>query len=980
MAPPNPFLGRQTELDVLRRAADDVQNRGVPRFVLIEGPPGVGKTALLNEAVRYVSDWWRANAYLDAEDREVPGAGARQLLRKPLRDRVPTDRDELTSWVQATVDAISEPIVVVMEDLHKIDDVSAGIIHQVIRNVEDVPMLNLVTTRPSERREIQRFQRLADTLGEAIYLRLRPFTPQEVGEHLETMSGQPVSPSAAERVHRVTDGFPELVRFVGQRLVAGDFWTPAHVLREALHELASGVCSGLTLERVVGEVLDESTQEVQRMLAALAVAERPLSARELAQVVALEEIDVCALRRSGLVHRSFTDGRFIMAHRVYGVYVAAKIRSEERAALHSTLGEIGSDARAVRHRAEAALLDPCIRPEQETVDELIQAARRASDAGALEETLRLTSLAFSLSPTDASLEALCIAAIRAGAHSDLSHAAAWVQQHGVHGVLRRSVLARESLLRGDLENALSLLSRAGDLQAASPKSLIIFAHTVFQTARTASIHDSYLPVSHLVTRTARSVEALERSVIEEQAEVETGVASSRQMAAVLRMLRVVLTAWESFEHWDYAPTASFTEAVEQKLQELREVPGTEQGQMLLLIVRALRLRLAGHGDRAFADLTAALSCSPDTDVRALAYAHLHMSIVLFDAGLWDEAQEHAGRGAAEVLNVLEENIGAMAFLLDGMVPAARGEGAGEYLRMLAASPWGTRYDKSALVRAVRGYAQAWVATATRDYERVVVGLAATRVEPSMWSRALPQAVMLGRAYCFTQRRAALPSLVREAESDTISSPALRGYAVAHLKGLQALSVGDRLEAMGHFDEALEQISGVPSAMSSESSGDGGALRMYRALLVLEMGHCAVTGGEELADRAEQIKGLLLWAASVFGSCRAEGLYRQAEELYVSLRRGAPRELATNGRPTVLLDLPEGLSAKALSSLSSLTSREREISLMVGQGLTNKDVAEQLVLSVRTVEYHVANVLGKLTLDSRYELRRLLDGDDMTIAS
>jgi DNA-binding CsgD family transcriptional regulator/tetratricopeptide (TPR) repeat protein len=51
----------------------------------------------------------------------------------------------------------------------------------------------------------------------------------------------------------------------------------------------------------------------------------------------------------------------------------------------------------------------------------------------------------------------------------------------------------------------------------------------------------------------------------------------------------------------------------------------------------------------------------------------------------------------------------------------------------------------------------------------------------------------------------------------------------------------------------------------------------------------------------------------------------------------------------------------------LTRREREVAQLVGEGLTNREIAGRLVLSVRTVETHVDRVLGKLNFHSRSQL-------------
>ena len=51
------------------------------------------------------------------------------------------------------------------------------------------------------------------------------------------------------------------------------------------------------------------------------------------------------------------------------------------------------------------------------------------------------------------------------------------------------------------------------------------------------------------------------------------------------------------------------------------------------------------------------------------------------------------------------------------------------------------------------------------------------------------------------------------------------------------------------------------------------------------------------------------------------------------------------------------------------AREREVAELVAQALSNKEVASKLVLSERTVESHVRNILTKTGLRSRTELTR-----------
>ena len=88
-----------------------------------------------------------------------------------------------------------------------------------------------------------------------------------------------------------------------------------------------------------------------------------------------------------------------------------------------------------------------------------------------------------------------------------------------------------------------------------------------------------------------------------------------------------------------------------------------------------------------------------------------------------------------------------------------------------------------------------------------------------------------------------------------------------------------------------------------------------------------------------------------------------------------RAIVAVGRGEIVL--PPTIAAQALAALArgeppgsgpseALSEREIEVVRLLGRGLTNKDIAQTLILSVRTVEAHLRNIYGKLGVRTRTE--------------
>jgi DNA-binding CsgD family transcriptional regulator len=79
------------------------------------------------------------------------------------------------------------------------------------------------------------------------------------------------------------------------------------------------------------------------------------------------------------------------------------------------------------------------------------------------------------------------------------------------------------------------------------------------------------------------------------------------------------------------------------------------------------------------------------------------------------------------------------------------------------------------------------------------------------------------------------------------------------------------------------------------------------------------------------------------------------------REGIPTALPTPGEPTI-----------APTAADGLTQREREVALLVADGLRSREVAERLGIASQTVKSHLKTIFDKLGVRNRVELARRLE--------
>jgi ATP/maltotriose-dependent transcriptional regulator MalT len=235
----------------------------------------------------------------------------------------------------------------------------------------------------------------------------------------------------------------------------------------------------------------------------------------------------------------------------------------------------------------------------------------------------------------------------------------------------------------------------------------------------------------------------------------------------------------------------------------------------------------------------------------------------------------------------------------------------------------------------------------------------------------------------------------------------RGWMAArahHGLGRVALACGDRAEAMLHFGDSLRLYRQVGARMQmarclatiGQVALEAGDLTTARSDLTECMKLSLLTGQrKDIADGLAALARLAVASGDTATGVRLSGT---AKTLFEAI--GTPGFAEVAGldalidaaqaqlgpeRVAKLLADGRGLSAhQAVASLISspceeirtgeqppwpgpLTDREREVALLVAEGLSNRAIGDKLFITPATVARHMANIFGKLGFSSRAQL-------------
>jgi DNA-binding CsgD family transcriptional regulator len=943
-----PLLERRQELARIESALEDACAGG-GRFVVVEGPAGIGKTALLAAArTAAVDHGMRVLRSRGAElERDFAFGVVRQLFEPALAEASELERADLMQggagaavallslpgtsaanggsstgvdpsfailhglyWLCANV-AAAGPLCLVVDDAHWADAPSLRYLAFLLTRLEELEVALVLATRPREAGTDAELLARVTTDPSADVIRLPPLTRAAVAELVEAeLDGIP-DPLFVEACLRATRGTPFLIRALVEALSEEGIGPTAQGAREVERIGARTVGSSIRLR------LSRLPEQAGLLARSLAVLEQSdlLQASQLAGLDEAEAGDAAELLEAAgiiepgrpltFVHpivRSALYADLTSIERAQGHRRAARLLAEqpgahERVAEHLLVSEPAADDWVVARLVEAA----CAAGKQGAPESEAVLLRRAlaepappDDRPGLLLELGMAEASAGLEGWDEHLQSAVDAAADAAAAE-----AAMVLAH----VLSRAQRFAEAV--GVLDRASSALdSRHSELALRLAAAAVVPGINDAMTAATAGVRGEALRARAAGDPAAPpevlAVAAFTSVLTNEPAEQGAGYATRALLAGGAPAGHSDGRPWVSFAAWFSPTTLSLLWA--ERYAQVRP----------LLDDSITQARLTGDSSRLAMGLA---------NRSWLALRRGDPSAAEADARTALSAIELPAPPAYQVLN--------RALLVESLVEQGRLDAAEQAL-----APLDSEAECGSLVAAALRFA--------RGRLRVAQGRVAEGLEDF-----LAVGVLLTRALV------TCPSYL----------PWRSEAALAHL------ALGDHESAGRLADEELElaRAFGPPRtlgvalrAVGIEAGGDRGEVRLREAIDAFERGDARLERARALADLGAMLRRR---------NRRTEARELLREALDTAHRAGAgtlaeyaETELRTTGaRPRRVV----------LTGLDSLTASERRIAEFASQGLTNREIAQTLFVTARTVEGHLTSIFRKLRLDSRNELSAVL---------
>jgi DNA-binding NarL/FixJ family response regulator/tetratricopeptide (TPR) repeat protein len=936
------FVGRARELAELGRALDATR-AGSGATVLVAGEAGIGKTRLASELARHARDAGFAvlvGRSIDLVGTELPYQPFVEALR-PLGELRRVDARTAGSQLRVFEEtlallsdhAAAAPVLLVLEDLHWADTSTLDLVVFLAHNLHERPVLLLATYRADERASAERMRRLGDGVrrsGSALVLELGPLAHGELTALLAAGADAPPPAALTDAIVARSEGNP----FFAEELLAaagGESGELPRGLREAL------------LQRVAG--LDRPTKSVLRLAAA---AGRDVGYPLLCAAAALPERDVRESLRRAVDHRVLVaeqaTGSFRFRHALLAEAIYTTILPGEREELHARLAQelarsaAASPAELAPHWAAAGR-------SSEALAASVDAARQAEAVFGLAEAHAHLERALALWP------AVPDAAELAGI--DLAELCAWTGAlAGLVGAATRAVeLARraielvgaqdphraallhvglgEYLLDiGSKNGLLAAFERAVELVPAEPPSPER-AYALGSLAGGLMVdwrHAESLPIAEEALALARGIGAREAEV--------------RALTVLGGDLAYLGRGEEGLAHFRHA--LQLAEEIGDRIGLERAYANcTDALAMLGRPGESARLAQSGLEAMRRYGIESALLVSNRIEA-------------LFAIGDWDEAESLS----AAALRRITSSFPHWLLILRADVEIGRGE-----------------FDTA------RAHLEA--ASATLREDRVLGLYDGCLADLALWERRWADAdAAIQEGLAQARHREAAQIRVQLCAKGLRAQAELAALARARR---DADALRDRLGRARKLLTVARRAAAEASAITPNADG-------WRALAEAEYERARreprpETWSEAAAtwERLERspLAAYCRWreaeALVAAGASRAAASVPLREAHTVAARIGANpllRELELLAERARLDPTPQNAAPtearQSLQELLGLTPREAEVLTLVARGLTNREVAAELVISVKTASVHVSHILRKLDAPNRLEAAAIAD--------